>query len=55
MDENTLMAESEEEINSVLMRVKEESERSSLNLNVKEKKERKKAKIMILVPLLHDK
>ena len=42
MDENTLMAESEEELNSVLIRVKEESERFSLNLNVKEKKKEKR-------------
>ena len=32
------MAESEEELKSLLMRVKEESERSSLRLNIKKKK-----------------
>ena len=34
-DNNTLMAESEEELKSFLMRVKEESERVSLKLNIK--------------------
>ena len=43
------MAESEEEINSLLMRVKEESERDGLKLNVT------KNKIMALSPLLHGK
>ena len=32
-DDTTLMAESEEELRSLLMRVKEESERASLRLN----------------------
>ena len=34
-DDTMLMAESEEELNSPLMRVKEESERSGLKLNIK--------------------
>ena len=34
----TLMAESEEEIKSLLMRMKEESEKVSLKLNIKKKK-----------------
>ena len=34
-DDTTLMAESEEELNSILMRAKEESERASLKLNIK--------------------
>ena len=34
-DETPLMAESEEELKSLLMRVKEESERASLKLNIK--------------------
>ena len=34
-DDNTLMAESEEELKSLLIRVKEESERASLKLNIK--------------------
>ena len=36
-DDTMLMAESEEELNSPLMRVKEESERSGLKLNIKKK------------------
>ena len=35
--DTTLMTESEEELNSLLMRVKEESERASLRLNIKKK------------------
>ena len=34
-DDTTLMAESEEELKSLLMRVKEKSERASLRLNEK--------------------
>ena len=34
-DYTTLMAESEEELKSLLMRVKEETERAGLKLNVK--------------------
>ena len=34
----TLMAESKEELKSLLMRVKEESERAGLKLNIKETK-----------------
>ena len=49
MDDTILMAESEEELKSFLMRVKEESERRSLKLNVK------KSKIMASSPLLHGK
>ena len=37
-DDTTLMAESEEELKSFLMRVKEESERAALKLNIKKKK-----------------
>ena len=44
-DDTTLMAESEEELNSILIRVKEESERASLRLNVK------KTKIMASSPI----
>ena len=36
-DDTTLMAESEEELESPLMRVKEESERASLKLNIKKR------------------
>ena len=37
MDDTTLMAESKEELQSLLMRVKEESERADLRLNIKKK------------------
>ena len=37
-DDNTLMAESEEELKSLLTRVKEESEKGSLKLNIQETK-----------------
>ena len=46
-DDTTLMAESEEELKSLLMKVKEESEKVSLNIQ--------KTKIMALVPSLHGK
>ena len=36
-DDNTLMAESKEELKSLFMRVKEENERVSLRLNIKRK------------------
>ena len=44
-DDTTLMAESEEELESLLMRVKEKSERASLKLNIK------KTKIMASSPI----
>ena len=50
-DMTTLMAESEGELKSLLMRVKEESERSALKLNIKKKKLRS----WHLAPLLHGK
>ena len=40
-DDSTLMAESEEEIKSLLMRMKEESGKVSLKLNIKKKKKKK--------------
>ena len=43
--DTTLMAESEEELKSLLMRVKEESEKASLKLNIK------KTKIMASSPI----
>ena len=46
-DDTTLMAESQEELKSLLMRVKEDSERASLRLNIQ------KTKIMASGPLLH--
>ena len=48
-DDTTLMAESEEELKSLLMKVKERSEKVGLNLNSQ------KTKIMALVPSLHGK
>ena len=45
----TLMAESEEELKSLLMKVKEESEKAGLKLNIK------KTKIMVSSPSLHGK
>ena len=44
-DDTTLMAESEEELKSLLIRVKEESERASLKLNIKT------TKIMVSGPI----
>ena len=44
-DDTTLMAESEEELKSLLMKVKEESEKASLKLNIQ------KAKIMASDPI----
>ena len=45
-DDTTLMAESEEELKSLLMKVKEDSEKAGLNLNIQ------KMKIMASVPSL---
>ena len=38
VDDTTLMAESEEELKSFLMKVKEESEKVSLKLNIQKKR-----------------
>ena len=48
-NDTTLMAESEEELQSLLMRVKEESENVGLKLSIQ------KTKIMASGPLLHGK
>ena len=48
-DDTTHMAESEEELTSLLMKLKEESEKVGLKLNIQ------KTKIMHLVPSLHGK
>ena len=48
-DDTTLMAESEEELKSLLMRVKEESERAGLKLNIKNKSQ--KSMIMAAGPI----
>ena len=48
-DDTTLVAESEEELKSLLRKVKEESGKVGLKLNIQ------KTKIMAFVPLLHGK
>ena len=48
-DDATLMAESEEELKSLLMKVKEESENIGLNLNIK------KGRSYLLIPSIHGK
>ena len=48
-DDTTLMAESEEELKSLLMKVKVESEKVGLKLHIQ------KTKIMVSVPSLHGK
>ena len=48
-DDTTLMAESEEELKSLLMKVKEESEKVGLKLNIR------KLRSWDLVPSLHGK
>ena len=48
-DDATLMAESEEKLKSLFMKVKEESEKVGLKLNIQ------KTKIMASVPSLHGK
>ena len=48
-DDTTLMAESEEEVKNLLMRVKEKSEKAGLKLNIK------KTKLMASAPSLHGK
>ena len=39
VDDTTLIAESEEQLENLLMRVTQESERASLRLNIKKKKQ----------------
>ena len=48
-DDTTLMTESKEELKSLLMKVKEESEKVALKLNIQ------KTKIMVSGPTLHGK
>ena len=48
-DDTTLMAESEEELKSLLMKVKEKSEKAGLKLNIQ------KTKIMASGPITHGK
>ena len=49
IDNTTYMAENEEDLKSLLMKVKEESEKVGLKLNIQ------KTKIMASVPSLHSK
>ena len=49
VDDTILITESEEELKSLLMRVKEESEKADLKFNIQ------KTKIKVSVPSLHDK
>ena len=48
-DDTTRMEESEEELKSVLMRVKEEGEKAGLKFSIQ------KIKLMASIPSLHDK
>ena len=48
-DDTTLVAENEEELKSLLMKVKEESEKVGLKLNIQ------KTKLWYMVPSLHGK
>ena len=48
-DDTTLMRESEEELKSLLMKMKEESEKAVLKLNIQ------KTKIIASAPSFHDK
>ena len=52
-DDITLTAESEEELKSLLIKVKEDSEKADLKLNLKKKN--KKLRSWHLVPSLHGK
>ena len=49
VDDTSLVAESKEELKSLLMKVKEESEEADLKLNIQ------KAKIMASGPIIHGK
>ena len=48
-DDTTFMAESEQELKSLLIKVKEENEKAGLKLNIQ------KTKIMALCPITHGK
>ena len=57
-DDTTLMVESEEELKSLLMKVKEESEKVGLKLNIQKTnvmKKKRKLRSWHLVPSLHGK
>ena len=58
VDDTSLMAENEEELKSLLMRVQKENERAGLNLNIKKKKHNEnitKLELWHLIPFLHGK
>ena len=56
VDDTTLKAESEVELKSLLMRVKEESERANLKVNIETNKQtNKQLRSWHLVPSLHGK
>ena len=50
-DDTTLMAESEEELKSLLLRVKGEREKAGLKFNIQKKKRKKETKIMVYSPI----
>jgi len=50
VDDTTLMAESKEELKSLLMKVKDESEKAGLKLNIQ-----KNLRSWLPVPSIHDK
>ena len=52
-DDTTLMAESEEKLKNLLMRVKEDGEKAGLKVNFKKKK--RKLRSRHLVPSIHGK
>ena len=57
-DDTTLMAESEKELKSLLMKVKEESEKVGLKINIQKKKKRstfRKLRTWHPIPSLHGK
>ena len=54
-DDTTLMAESEEELKSLLMKVKEESEKVGLKLNIQKKNNNSIFRSWHLIPSLHGK
>ena len=54
VDDTTLMVESEEELKSLLMRVKEESEKAGLKLNMKQQQQQQ-LRSWYTVPCFHGK
>ena len=53
LDDTTVMAESEEELKSILMKVKEESEKVDLKLNIRRNKIMAPGPISSVQPLRH--